>query len=115
MRRIKILLSYDGTEYHGWQVQPGLPTIQGVLEGVIAEIGGRAVHVAGSGRTDAGVHALAQVAAFTIENPIPVDNLRRAMNRLLPRDIRITSAEEAPPGFHPRFDAKAKTYEYRIY
>jgi len=115
MRRIKIQLAYDGTDFHGWQVQPGLPTIQGTLEQVIAEVEGKPVHVDGSGRTDAGVHALAQVAAFSIDNPIPVDNLRRAMNRLLPRDIRITLVEETQPDFHPRFDAKAKTYEYRIW
>jgi tRNA pseudouridine38-40 synthase len=115
MRRIKILVSYDGTDYHGWQVQPGLPTIQGALEHAISAIEGRAVQVAGSGRTDAGVHALAQVAAFSIENPIPVDNLRRAVNRLLPRDIRVLSVEEAALDFHPRFQAKRKTYEYRIF
>jgi tRNA pseudouridine38-40 synthase len=115
VRRIKILVSYDGTDYHGWQVQPGLPTIQGALEQVISEIEGRPVQVAGSGRTDAGVHALAQVAAFSIENPIPVDNLRRAVNRLLPRDIRVLSVEEAALDFHPRFQAKRKTYEYRIF
>jgi len=115
VRRIKILVSYDGTGYHGWQVQPGLPTIQRVLEGVVSEIEGRMVPVAGSGRTDAGVHALAQVAAFSIENPIPVDNLRRAMNRLLPRDVRVLDVEEAALDFHPRFQAKRKTYEYRIF
>ncbi|HEX5229482.1 MAG TPA: tRNA pseudouridine(38-40) synthase TruA [Bryobacteraceae bacterium] len=114
MRRIRIVLSYDGTDYHGWQVQPGLATIQGVLEGVVSEIEGAAVQVAGSGRTDAGVHALAQVAAISIANPIPVDNLRRAMNRLLPRDIRVLSVEEVPQDFHPRFQARRKTYEYRI-
>jgi len=115
VRRIKILISYDGTDYHGWQVQPGLPTIQGVLEAVISGIEAREVQVAGSGRTDAGVHALAQVAAFSIENPIPVENLRRAMNRLLPRDIRVLSVEEAALDFHPRFQARRKTYEYRIF
>lgn len=115
MRRIRIAISYDGTDYHGWQVQPGLATVQSVLEAVISEIEGRSVDVAASGRTDAGVHALAQVAAFSIENPIPVDNLRRAMNRLLPRDIRVLSAEEAAADFHPRFDARRKTYEYRIF
>jgi tRNA pseudouridine38-40 synthase len=115
VRRIKIVVSYDGTDYHGWQVQPGLPTIQGVLEEVISAIEGRAVRVAGSGRTDAGVHALGQVAAFSIENPIPVDNLRRAVNRLLPRDIRVLHVEEAAPDFHPRFQAQGKTYEYRIF
>ena len=115
MRRIKIVISYDGTDYHGWQVQPGLATVQGVLEAVISEIEGRPVDVAGSGRTDAGVHALAQVAAFSIENPIPVHNLRRAMNRLLPRDIRVLAVEEAAADFHPRFGARRKTYEYRIF
>ncbi|HTQ58452.1 MAG TPA: tRNA pseudouridine(38-40) synthase TruA [Bryobacteraceae bacterium] len=114
MRRIRITLAYDGSDFHGWQVQPGLTTIQGTLEAVVAEIEGRAVHVAGSGRTDAGVHALAQVAAFTIENPIPPANLRKAMNRLLPASIRVLAADEAATDFHPRFQAVAKTYEYRI-
>jgi tRNA pseudouridine38-40 synthase len=115
MRRIKILLSYDGTDFHGWQVQPGLATIQSKIEQVLSEIDGRAVTVAGSGRTDAGVHAFGQVAAFSIENPIPADNLRRAMNRLLPRDIRVLDAEETVPDFHPRFQARRKTYEYRLF
>lgn len=115
MRRIRITVAYDGTEYHGWQVQPGLPTIQGTLEQVFGDIEGRAVHVAGSGRTDAGVHALAQVAAVDMENPIPLDNLRRAANRLLPGDIRVTHTDVAAPSFNPRYDAKAKTYEYRIF
>ena len=114
-RRIRITLAYDGTEFHGWQVQPGLPTIQGVLEEIIGGMEGRPVHVAGSGRTDAGVHALAQVAAFTIDNPIPVGNLRRAVNRLLPAAIRVLDAAEAPAGFHPRFDAVAKTYRYALW
>src|ERR1700687_3145247 len=103
MRRIKIEVAYDGTEYHGWQVQPGLPTIQGTLEQVLSEIEGGPVPVAGSGRTDAGVHALAQVAASSINNPIPTENLLRAMNRLLPRDIRVTHVAEAREDFHPRF------------
>lgn len=115
MRRIRISVSYDGTEFHGWQVQPGLPTIQAALEAVVSGIEGRPVSVAGSGRTDAGVHALAQVAAFSIENQIPTDNLRKAMNRLLPGSIRVVSVEETHPEFHPRFDALAKTYEYRIW
>ncbi len=114
MRRIRIKLAYDGGGFHGWQIQPGLPTIQGTLEQIVSEIEGQPVHVAGSGRTDAGVHALEQVAAFTTANPIPLPNLRRAVNRLLPPAIRILSAEEVHPDFHPRFDAKAKTYEYRI-
>ncbi len=114
-RRIRITLAYDGTDYHGWQLQPGLPTIQGVLEEIITGIEGKAVRVEGSGRTDAGVHALAQVAAFTIENPIPVDNLRRAMNRLLPASVRVLRVEEVGETFHPRFDAVAKTYRYTIF
>ena len=114
MRRIRFTLSYDGTEYHGWQVQPGLPTIQAAVEHVASKIEGSPVRVEASGRTDAGVHALAQVAACSLNNPIPVDNLVRAMNRQLPRDIRILSAAETCENFHPRFDAIAKTYEYRI-
>jgi tRNA pseudouridine38-40 synthase len=115
MRRIRITVSYDGTDFHGWQVQPGLATIQGTLEAVLAEMEGSRVHVEGSGRTDAGVHALAQVAAFSLANPIPADNLRKAMNRVLPRDIRVLEAAEVAETFHPRFDARAKTYEYRIF
>jgi tRNA pseudouridine38-40 synthase len=114
MRRIKLKVAYDGGSFHGWQVQPGLPTIQGELERIVSEIEGAPVQVAGSGRTDAGVHALEQVAAFSFENPIPMPNLRKAMNRLLPPTVRVISAEEVAPEFHPRFDAKAKTYEYRI-
>jgi tRNA pseudouridine38-40 synthase len=115
MRRIRITVSYDGTAFHGWQVQPGLPTIQQTLESVVSEIEGAPVSVAGSGRTDAGVHALAQVAAFSLANPIPAENLKKAMNRLLPRDIRVLAAAEAALDFHPRYQATAKTYEYRVY
>ena len=114
-RRIKITIAYDGTDFHGWQTQPGLPTIQGTLEDIVSGIEGEPVHVAGSGRTDAGVHALAQVAAFTLRNPIPLYNLRKAINRLLPPAVRVLSVEEAHPDFHPRYDAIAKTYEYRIH
>lgn len=115
MRRIAITLAYDGTEFHGWQIQPALPTIQGTLQNVLGEIEGRPVHVDGSGRTDAGVHALAQTAAFSIENPIPLANLKKAINRLLPPEIRVLSVEEREAGFHPRYDARSKTYEYRIF
>jgi tRNA pseudouridine38-40 synthase len=114
MRRIRITLSYDGTNYHGWQVQPELPTIQGTVEAVLGGIEGVPVKVEASGRTDAGVHALAQVAVFDLANPIPLENLRKAINRLLPRDIRVLSVTETGPDFHPRFGARAKTYEYRI-
>ncbi len=114
-RRIRIHVAYDGTAFHGWQVQPGLRTIQGELEDVVADIEKRPVHVAGSGRTDAGVHAAAQVAAFTLENPRPLPKLRKAMNRLLPPAIRVLTTEEAHEEFHPRFDACSKTYEYRLF
>jgi tRNA pseudouridine38-40 synthase len=113
-RRIKITLAYDGGGFHGWQVQPGLPTIQGELEAILSEMEGKPVHVAGSGRTDAGVHALEQVAGFNLDNPIPLSNLKRAVNRLLAPAIRVLTAEESAPDFHPRYQAKAKTYEYRI-
>jgi tRNA pseudouridine38-40 synthase len=115
MRTLRFQVAYDGTDFHGWQVQPGLSTIQGVLEEIIASIEGKPVHVAASGRTDAGVHALAQVAAVSLENPIPPDNFRRAVNRLLPPAIRINHVSEVSLEFHPRFHALRKTYEYRIY
>jgi tRNA pseudouridine38-40 synthase len=115
MRRIRVSLAYDGTEFHGWQVQPGLATIQGALEAAVSEVDGGPVAVLGSGRTDAGVHALGQVAAFSLNNPIPLDNLRKALNRLLPPAIRILTAEEAAADFHPRYQAHSKTYEYRIF
>src|SRR5260370_6615767 len=114
MRRIRVYLAYDGGAFRGWQVQPGRRTIQGILEDIVGGMEGKPVHVAGSGRTDAGVHALEQVAAFSIDNPIPLPNLRRAVNRLLPHAIRVLSAEEVHTEFHPRFHAHAKTYEYRI-
>ncbi|MFL6352838.1 MAG: tRNA pseudouridine(38-40) synthase TruA [Bryobacteraceae bacterium] len=115
MRRLRFHVAYDGTDFHGWQVQPGLPTIQGILEEVIGTVEGKPVHVLASGRTDAGVHAVAQVAAVSINNPVPPDNLRRAVNRLLPRSIRVSHVAEDRPDFHPRFDARRKTYQYRVF
>ena len=115
MPTYKLTIEYEGTRYSGWQAQGNTPkTIQGRLIRVASEVFGEA-DIGGAGRTDAGVHALAQVAALTMENPIPVLNLQRAANRLLPHDIRVTKVEEAPLDFHPRFQAKAKTYEYRIF
>jgi tRNA pseudouridine38-40 synthase len=114
LRRIRITLAWDGTAFHGWQVQPDRTTIQGVLEGIVSALEGKTVHVAASGRTDAGVHARAQIAAFTLENPIPTENLQRAINRLLPPAIRVLSAVETHADFHPRFDSIAKTYQYTI-
>jgi len=114
MRRIRFTLAYDGTDFHGWQVQPGQVTIQGTLQAILSRLEGAPVIVHGSGRTDAGVHALGQVAACTMANPLPLRNLHMALNRFLPPAIRVLSVEEVPPGFQPRFDAVAKTYEYRI-
>jgi tRNA pseudouridine38-40 synthase len=110
----KTTLSYDGTSFNGWQVQPGLPTIQGALSDAIHHLTGEIVLPQGSGRTDTGVHALAQVATFSLTAPIPAANLHRALNRALPSSIRILSVEPVPPDFHARHSALHKTYEYRI-
>lgn len=111
----KAILSYDGTPFHGWQVQPSLPTIQGALAQAIHQITGETVLPQGSGRTDAGVHALAQVASFSVDVPIPPPNFHRALNHALPSSIRILSIELAPIDFHARHSALRKTYEYRIH
>ena len=111
----KLNLAYDGTDFHGWQVQPSHLTIQGELAGAIERITGERVLPQGSGRTDAGVHARAQIASFELNAPIPPENLHRALNRTLPAAIRVLSAEHAPPGFHARHSVRAKTYEYRIF
>jgi tRNA pseudouridine38-40 synthase len=108
-------VAYDGTDFHGWQVQPQLPTIQGILQEILSGIEGFPVLVEGSGRTDAGVHAVGQVAAFDLENPIPCPNLQKAVNRLLPSSIRVTETADVDLRFHPRHDAKSKTYEYRVF
>lgn len=110
-----IVLQYDGTAYHGWQVQPGEATIQGELEEVLRRIARHPVHVEGAGRTDAGVHALGQTAAFTLDTRMAPDEIRRALNSLLPRDIRVVRAEEVPPDFHPRYQAQTKIYYYQIF
>jgi tRNA pseudouridine38-40 synthase len=110
----KLILTYDGTPYNGWQVQPNLPTIQGTLAQAIHRITGETVLPQGSGRTDTGVHALAQVATFSLTVPIPAANLHRALNRALPASIRVLSVEAVPETFHARHNALRKTYEYRI-
>jgi tRNA pseudouridine38-40 synthase len=110
----KIILTYDGTPYHGWQIQPNLPTIQGTLAETIHHITGETVLPQGSGRTDTGVHALAQVATFSLSAPIPALNFHRALNRALPPSIRVLSVESVPEDFHARHSALRKTYEYHI-
>jgi len=113
-RNFKIDLAYDGTDFAGWQIQPQHATIQGTLADAVARITGERLLPQGSGRTDAGVHALAQVASFALESPIPADNLLVALNHTLPASIRATRIEEVAPDFHARHSAKAKSYEYRI-
>ncbi len=115
MTHWKLTLSYDGTGFHGWQVQPGRATVQGALARALAAVTGEQVLPQGSGRTDAGVHALGQVASFSLEIEIPPPNLRHALNRVLPASIRVLAAEEVSPEFHARHGARAKTYEYRIF
>jgi len=114
-RNIKLTLAYDGHDFAGWQVQPDRPTIQGTLVSVIEHITGEKTLPQGSGRTDAGVHACAQVASVAINSPIPVLNFRKALNDNLPPAIRILSAEEVPADFHARRSALAKTYRYILY
>jgi tRNA pseudouridine38-40 synthase len=110
----KLTLAYDGTDFQGWQVQPGLRTIQGELQSALGRVTAESPLPQGSGRTDAGVHALAQVASFALRAPIPPDNLLRALNRTLPPAIRVSKASTARSAFHARHSAIAKTYEYRI-
>jgi tRNA pseudouridine38-40 synthase len=114
VRTIKLTLAYDGTRYVGWQRQAEGASIQGLLEDALAEIDGEVVPVVGAGRTDAGVHALGQVASFHLRHPMPVETLVRALNARLPEDVRALRAEEAEPGFHARYSARAKTYRYRL-
>lgn len=114
MRNLKIVLAYDGTDFSGWQIQPDAATIQGTLASAIGRVTGEKVLPQGSGRTDAGVHALAQVATFATESPIPAQNLVKALNDTLPAAIRVLEAAEAPLEFHARKSARAKTYRYRM-
>jgi tRNA pseudouridine38-40 synthase len=115
MRNLKITLAYDGSEFCGWQIQPERASIQGTLAQAIERITGEKVLPQGSGRTDSGVHALAQVASCQIASPIPATNLAIALNDNLPPSIRVTGVEEVAAGFHARKSAKAKSYRYLIY
>jgi tRNA pseudouridine38-40 synthase len=115
MRNIKLVLAYDGTEFAGWQIQPDAPTIQGTLAQAIEKLTGEKKLPQGSGRTDAGVHALAQVATFSTESSIPTENFLKALNSNLPPSIRALEISEVPSSFHARKSAVGKTYRYRIY
>jgi tRNA pseudouridine38-40 synthase len=111
----KVTVSYDGTDYSGWQVQPGEPTIQGELQAALGRVTAESPLPQGSGRTDAGVHALGQVASFLLRAPVPPDSLRRALNRTLPAAIRVLEAKIVRSDFHARHSTTAKTYEYRVF
>ncbi len=115
MRNLKLTLAYDGTNFHGWQVQPELRTIQGELEAAFKKLFNHEVAITGSGRTDAGVHAHGQVANVETERTMDPESVLRGANALLPPDIRILSVEDANSDFHARRSARAKTYRYRIW
>ncbi len=110
----QLTLCYDGTPFAGWQVQPGRRTVQGALVEAIKRVSGETTLPQGSGRTDAGVHAEAQVASVALQAPIAPANLARALNHVLPASVRVLAAEKAPPHFHARHSARSKTYEYRM-
>ena len=114
MRRIKLIVAYDGTEYSGWQIQPEAPTIEMYLDKAIHELTGENVHVTGASRTDAGVHAYGNVAVFDTKSRIPAEKISYALNQRLPEDIVVQKSEEVPADFHPRHCDSRKTYEYRI-
>ncbi len=115
VRNIKLTVQYDGSRYHGWQIQPGKRTIQGELVEAVSNLVGVRTYVHGASRTDAGVSALGQVALFEIDSPIPTENFPKAINGRLPRDIVVTSAEEVPWGFDLMSGVKSKLYRYTIY
>lgn len=115
VRTIRLLLAYDGGEFHGWQSQPGLANVQDTLAAALEAVCGERVVVHGSGRTDAGVHALGQVAHCELRARLPCANLQRALNARLPVSLRVLGVEEAPAGFHARHDARGKLYRYRLY
>ena len=114
MRTIKLTIEYDGTNYRGWQIQPKEQTIQGMIEGKLALLMGETIHLIGSGRTDAGVHAFSQIAHFKTQSQMDVRSIQRALNSLLSPDIVIKRVEEVEEGFHARRQSKSKVYEYRI-
>ena len=114
MRNIKLVLEYDGTNYHGWQTQPDLPTIQDTIEASLAKLTKIPIQIIGAGRTDTGVHAEGQVANFHTDSQIPVIAFQKGLNALLPRDIVVCSAKEVSPEFHARFSATRRRYRYTI-
>ncbi|MDE6971943.1 MAG: tRNA pseudouridine(38-40) synthase TruA [Lachnospiraceae bacterium] len=114
MKRIMLVVAYDGTDYHGWQLQPGVPTIEGELNKALTALLSEEIQVIGASRTDSGVHALCNAAVFDTDTKIPAQKIAYALNQRLPEDIRIQKSKETEPDFHPRHCASRKTYEYRI-
>lgn len=115
-RKLKLLIQYDGTAYHGWAGQPGMPTVQGTLEAAFEKLCNRRIEIVGSSRTDAGVHALGQVAHTVLDNcPIPTENIQRAMNNILPHDIAIAAVEEVDNAFDAIGSTQSKRYRYTIH
>jgi tRNA pseudouridine38-40 synthase len=115
MQTIKLTIAYDGSGFHGWQLQPGLPTIQGALQDALRQITQEPITIQGASRTDAGVHAQGQVAHFKTRSTLDPHEIQRGMNALLPPTIRIVAAQEVGQDFHARWLAQGKTYRYRIY
>src|SRR5215467_5689446 len=115
MRHFKLTIAYDGTDFHGWQMQGDKPTIQGEIVNVLQRLTQEKIFLHGAGRTDAGVHALGQVASFKTQSALSAQEFQRALNALLPPTIRIVASEEVGPDFHARWSARGKTYRYRLY
>lgn len=114
-KRVRLVVAYDGTNYHGWQVQPGVITIESELNRALTDLLGEEIQVIGASRTDAGVHALGNIAVFDTTARMPAEKISYALNQRLPEDIRIQKSEEVDPDWHPRHVDSRKTYEYRIY
>src|SRR6266576_3832288 len=115
MRHIKLTIAYDGTDFHGWQMQSGQPTVQGEIVSVLRRLTQENIALHAAGRTDAGVHALGQVGSFRTQSGLSAQEFQRALNAILPPTIRIVGAEEVGPDFHARWSARRKTYRYRLY
>jgi tRNA pseudouridine38-40 synthase len=115
MRNLKLTIAYDGTDFRGWQAQPGQSTVQGVLTDVLEKLTQQRLTIHAAGRTDAGVHARGQVVNFRTQSELPPEEFQRALNALLPPSIRVSAGTEVSPDFHSRWDALAKTYRYRIF
>ena len=114
MKRIMLIVAYDGTDYHGWQLQPGVPTIEGELNKALTALLGEEIQVIVASRTDSVVNAMCNAAVFDTDTKIPAQKIAYALNQRLPEDIRIQKSKETEPDFHPRHCASRKTYEYRI-